>query len=353
MICDLSVITGVQQIALVGVFVTVTLIGVGYMLGKFFGNPNLILWSKTESTQIIASILVIIILLEVISLFCMMTVYDFMKLIGMEGHAIDLAKNGVFSSGASIYDAASSYLNWSATYSHNILSLVRYTMGVIEIRSSFSRWQCEFFCLLGGGGTSYSPFAGDYTVLGALSILLNSATISLLSVLFQMYTLKYIQTGLFLLLLPFGVVLRSVPFMRGLGGALIAFVIVMYIFYPLLLVVDGIIWPGIAMGALPQVDSLPKLPIMCDSGNKDVFKAEEDLQLSGVGTWFVAFTKLQGIDKCGYLSNLAELFVLNAMSFIGSIFLMMVNFIIIIAMTREVSRAIGEEMDISRLVQMV
>jgi hypothetical protein len=141
--------------------------------------------------------------------------------------------------------------------------------------------------------------------------------------------------------------------MRGLGGALIAFVIVMYIFYPLLLVVDGIIWPGIAMGALPQVDSLPKLPIMCDSGNKDVFKAEEDLQLSGVGTWFVAFTKLQGIDKCGYLSNLAELFVLNAMSFIGSIFLMMVNFIIIIAMTREVSRAIGEEMDISRLVQMV
>jgi hypothetical protein len=147
-----------------------------------------------------------------------------------------------------------------------------------------------------------STHSGLYTEIGTLSMFLQGAMVSHLSVFFQLFTLQYIYagTGLLMVFLPLGIVLRSLPFVRGFGGSLIALVVALYIFYPLMLVIDGLIVESV-MNGFPPVD----------------------------------------------------IYGTNAITYIAAVFLPAINFIVIAALTHTLSGALGEELDVSRLGQMV
>ena len=67
--------------------------------------------------------------------------------------------------------------------------------------------------------------------------LANNYTWLALAIYFQISFLKWIETSMFTVYLPIGLVLRIFPWTRGAGAALIAFAIGLYIVYPLMFVI--------------------------------------------------------------------------------------------------------------------
>ena len=229
-----------------------------------------------------------------------------------------------FNPDASLYDASDAYLSFLQLYIHQTMTGIRVSMGVYEIKASLSRWVCDGLCIFGGPGHSMSPNAGLTSLIEVGNIFLNSATISLLSALFMQFTLRYITSGLLLLFLPFGLILRSLSFTRPLGSSLIALVISLYIFYPLMLVMNSMIFPFVA-GEVPDLAG---------------FSGESGLGGNIVGS-------------AGNGPNMTWMVQKTAASFFGAIFLPAINFIIIVALARQTAHILGEELDISRLSQMV
>jgi len=230
-----------------------------------------------------------------------------------------------FNPDASMYDSAEAYLLHLRNYTHRAMVGIRISMGVAELKAGATRWVCTGFCILGGPGYSISPHSGETALIEVGGLLLNSATISNLSVYFMHFTLRYITSGLMLAFLPFGLVLRSLSFTRPLGSTLIAIVLSLYFFYPFMLMLNSIIFPAVA-GSPPDLS--PYTPEASLGGMDRIFSPGNGPELRTMVQW-------------------------AAYSFFGAIFLPAINFLVIVALARESGRILGEEIDISRLSQMV
>ncbi|HQT44601.1 MAG TPA: hypothetical protein PLO51_01365, partial [Candidatus Micrarchaeota archaeon] len=189
-------------------------------------------------------------------------------------------------------------------------------------------------CLVGGPGYSQSKYSGEYSIEGMLSSLLNTTTASYLSAIFILFTLNFLTNGLFLYFLPLGIMLRSIPFMRGFGGALIALVLVMYIGYPVMLTADMFLW----------YPSYTAMHVDTKLGGA----LDETAPLGG------------GLGAVGALiagppsyDSTPDMIFLSATAFFVTDFLLAINFIVLAAAAKSLSHMIGDEIDISRLAQMV
>jgi len=288
-----------QATSMIGITLSAVIAALGYMLGEATSNPRLLAWAKSEVFDIAASGVILVVALAAIVGLSTLSINE-VKAFGSN----TLVAAG---SGGSLYCDARSYLNDLGHTTYANLANVRTIIGNDEKEASKNQWKCQAFCLLGGTGTSISPNSGLYTEIGTLSTFMQGALLSHFAVLFMKYTLEYIYSGagLFGLFLPLGIVLRTVPFLRGIGGALIALVLAMYVLYPFMLVVDSIIIQNVSGGYL------------------------------------------------GGIPAGASPYATNPIVYLEAIFLPAINFLVIIALTRTLSGALGDELDVSRLSQMV
>ncbi|MBM3229876.1 hypothetical protein FJZ26_05570, partial [Candidatus Parvarchaeota archaeon] len=254
--CDTSTLQSVQGLALIGITITGIFIALMYMLGETLSNPRLLVWSKTEVVQVFFSGILVILIVTSLDLTCKLNVGALIQvsnLTAAQGAGV-LGITSV-SESTSLMDAAKNYTAFVRWFDHKAMVQIRYNMALIELRAGKSRWECGsdtggvIACLIGGAGQSFSEYSGEYSVLSIFGALLNATTASYLSAMFIQFTLHFVTDGLFAIFLPLGIVLRSIPFMRGLGGVLIALTLSMYIFYPLLLFVNALIW-------LPSYDAM-------------------------------------------------------------------------------------------------
>jgi hypothetical protein len=267
-----------------------------------------------------------------------------------------------------MYNASMDYLGYIGTASLASMSSIRYNMAVYDVKVSYVQYLCQGICWLTMSGYQINPWAGDRAKLAAISTMLTTATVSQLSIIFQMFTLAYIMNGVFSILLPVAIVVRSIPFMRQFGGALIAIFMALYIFYPAMIALDAFIAPGLVNSTnaptfythvdptqspagtckniqTPWGNTSGVFNVGCDSNEK----TEENMLSYSYG-----LTITQGDIKAiepDY--DIGPVIQANTLVFITAIFLPAVNFILIAAFGMEVSKLLGEEADISRLGQMI
>ena len=362
--CDQSKFNDTMMLCGIAALSMVALVSLVYIFGETAQSPRMLTWAKTEAVQVVASLVIVSILLFVLSTMCSFQVGELKEFSGVSS----MPKIYLAGAGAdSLYNGAMRYVENLAALSLSNIASLRYDLGAYEVRTSYNTFDCSGDCLFSLSSVSISPFSGNSLNLAITNNLMGLATVSYLSVIFQYFTLIYIYSGLFVLFLPMAIVIRSVPFMRHFGGALIAIFVSLYIIYPLMLVADAYIAPGLTLNALSGNNG--GAVVMCARDNRnckgsDVFSTSattgitcspagsppcyghNEWQIEGVGRSEDAMNGLRPNDP-------ARAIRLNVLIFLAAIFLPAINFIVIAAFGRELSRFLGEEADLSRLGQMI
>ncbi len=315
--------TEILPLTIIATTTFLIIIGLSFAVSQATSNPKLSVWAKTEFMQIIFSTVFVIILLEIISSFCTFNTNDIAMLTGNPAPAIAIP----------IYDAAEKYLTESAMYSKTVMVNARYYLGVINIQEMVSTWKCPSWCFLtiGGSGTSTNPNAGNSNYTSAFTLFLNSSLMSFISSFMHLFFLKYIQSGLFLFLFPLAIIMRSLPYMRTFGAVILAVIFAFYVLYPSLLAAFHV-----SFSLVP--------PIMMD---------ENELGKDDEFNWESAITGQNPVKLSVSTNDISNTANIAAKAFFYSVFLPTIALLAAGAAATYVARLMGEDIDLSKLTQMV
>jgi len=325
------------------------------MIGEFFQNAKMITWAKIETSQVFVSIIVVSVVLYLISVFCNMNI--------AEASTISSSMPFIYKGfeHLDVYKGAQVYLEHLIGITTRNMASIRFNQGAYEIRTSYTKFNCkDIRCLFTFAGFNEARYSGESILISLTSSMLNIATIYYFSAIFQYFTLQYIFKGLFLGLLPFALVLRSIPFMRNFGGALIGIIVALYVLYPFMLILDAIVAPyfaSISSAVLYDRDrtNCAGIDMFKDSLGNSYVRCIQTSNSNGINfEWELGktatFISESDLPTPGDINDLIKI---NVLLFLVSIFLPALNFVIIGAFAREITRFLGEEADISRLGQMI
>ncbi len=339
------------QVMAIGMMALLALIALVYMIGEALHHPQLLEWSKSEIGHVGMTIILFFLIVWLIQFQCNLTVGEFLNWSG--------SSNPLYSSGMTLSQAGLKSLEWGITQTRLTLVAMRYEMGVLNMRATYSSYSTQFPGM-GGNGYSFMPFSGDYTLLGSFGMLTNLNSTFLLALLFQLFSLFFFSSssGLFIFLVPVGLILRSVPFIRGFGGSLVAIGIGFYIFYPILLAFTGLLLAPLYSG----IDSTSQLGI-ADASQLEAKELAIHTPFSSTGlAGDNIFSYNPGDPYPGPLMptagkdsppKLGIYFNLTALNFLRAILIPTAGLIVTVSFVRDLAAIFGEEVDASKLIAMI
>ncbi|MBI2079614.1 hypothetical protein HYT84_02525 [Candidatus Micrarchaeota archaeon] len=344
MYSDLYPLSGIAAL------ITGLVVAASYMFGEATQNPKVVTWSKTEFIQLFISAISVIFILQLVTGICQFYVLDLAALtpkdVTFQSTITTTTEDGtVLKVPMTIFDGAMHSLLQSANYSRDVMKIQRYHLGAFNMLQARGRWDCEIaICLFGNNGISYAPYTGLTTISTAFNFTFNSALLSYLSALNYLLILFFAYKGMALFLIPLGIFLRSMPYLRGLGTLFISVPLCFMVVYPFLLVAGGFVSKDLMVipSDLQQFTKEGYLASVSKSG-ADLDVGEDDyiddiLDPGGNGSPTINYT--------GALS-------LAGRAFIVAVFFPTIALLGTIASIRQVGRLLGEEIDLSRIIQMV
>jgi hypothetical protein len=341
--------------AILSSVVASALIAVAYAIGQFLQNPKFTVWAKTELFQVAISISLVFIALFAIGLVGLDPDSDFTVSAGWINALSDKDVEATYShpqigEDFSLFKTSETYLQNLAYFSHRSVRASRTMMGVMDEFSKYMRTPCTpplFGCLLGVNGVNARPLSGLTSLMQASNLLLYTSSAAYLTVLAQIFLLRFIvmdSGGLLAIYMPLAIVLRSLPFMRQFGGALLALSFTLFLIYPMLLFIESTFWN-------------PYSWVSDDSwGEVNTFVNDLDnVKHSGkYGDLFYRATASDGAIESGDAIDLFDNIIqLVSFSFISASFLFTFNILAVSASAALFARMLGTEVDLSRLMQIV
>ena len=324
-------------------------IGLAYALGQFLSNPKFNVWAKTEFFQVIVSVVLVFLALFLVGLIGLDPSADFVIDAGWittlsETDVTTVYNNPPIGATDSVFDTDEKYLKNLAFFAHRSVRGARALMGSTDEMSKYTRTPCTpalLLCLMGVNGINVRPLSGAAALMQTSNVLLYTSTTAYLTILAQIFFLKFIQSGLIIVYLPLAIILRSLPFMRPFGGALLAICFALFIIFPMLLFVEAVFWNPYEWtddtGAWDSVGSF-----VSDIEGKSGDTAYGDL-FKSVGSYHFS-------DINDEVPNIIEV---TSASFVCSTFLFAFNILTVSAAAMLFARLLGAEVDLSRLVQIV
>ncbi|MCX6777605.1 MAG: hypothetical protein NT157_01850 [Candidatus Micrarchaeota archaeon] len=175
----------------------------------------------------------------------------------------------------------------------------------------------------------------------------------------QTALLNFAQSSMMIIFLPIGIVLRSVPFTRGIGGALIATAIGFYLVYPLTFIMNNVIMEKhyAVVGPTATVNNLMTymgkwlVNLGDGTGFANLFKLVvfivSSIFLLGLSQPFLVLEIVSSIFKTGFIYELVYAV------FIFAIILPILNIFFTLTFIREVSRLIGDDINLAALTRLI
>jgi len=349
---DSFLYTQAMPVAGVSAVATLSLIVLVMMFGKATSNPKLSEWSKTEIVQLPMTIASIIMIVLVMDSFCAI---DFNSVRAIFGKAPVEPPKPVLgfpvSTYTNVYDAAESYLFQGAKFSHQALVVARYHHEVYNILVMRSAYLCDWWCIFGQSGTTVQALSGYSGRLNLMGMLFNSDLAAYLSDLNSLFILTLVRSGMLVMLLPIGIFLRSMPFMRTFGSVFIAVAMSFMLVYPATLAIFSMM-DGIFSSPLknaPQNCGMDLDAYFQDESR--IYNDEKGYNLDS-GVLLHDDELLRHYLPCGrdYPIETAEY---AAYAFIAGVFIPTIALLSAAASVRFIARFYGEEIDLSKIVQMV
>ena len=303
-VCSVASMYDYEVLITTGALISIFLTSIGYMMGNALSNARLLTWSKGELYQVIVSMLIATTVLLAANFSCSLDVSVISEASGgapvpsvVPADCAPAADTTIFSTAEQISKCVA--LQASKRLDPGVSGSLVDQLGELEIQASESEWKCELFCLLSTKGYSVSNYVGEYTTIGVVTMGMSLLSTAVITSAVQYNILLYIGAGMFMYFLPIAVAIRSVPYFRDVGGALIAIAFSLTVFYPLLVVVFGL-------------------------------------------TFFQAYGQFNDYS----LYSLSLLYV-------GGIFLPLLSMVAVAVFGKELSGLLGQEIDLGRLAQLV
>lgn len=318
----------------VAVFLFFAIIGLTYMGAHVMNDAKLFVWSKTEFIQLFISAFFVVILFSMITSFCSFSTSDIAGITAITSAPPQL----------SIYEGAEKYLVDAANYSRAAFITARYNMGAINMQETYSNYECPValcFFSVGGTGVTRTPYAGASYLTSGFMLLMNSSLMSFFSSFMHIFFLSYVESGLFMFLLPIAIIARSMPYLRTFGGVILALMFAFYIIYPSVLALYYVsISPAMeadltakAAAGLPPDES--QIESAGDAGSylSGDYQLPAAAQTSSAAIVTVSEVSAKAFFYGTFLPTLALLTAIAATAYVGHLF--------------------GEEIDLSKMLQMV
>lgn len=328
---------------------TTALIAVSYMIGNMISNPKVTLWAKTEIVQLAISIASVLIIIIMINSFCSISPNAASALTDLPSASI---------SGSDIFDGANEYLKQASEYTHDVLTIQRYHLMAYDFLSFRSMWGCGGFldCWGSSIGISGKSYAWAPYFASGFNLAFNSVLLAFLSTLNFLFILQYINSGFVLFFLPMGIFFRAFPFLRKLGSLFISIAFAFMIVYPLILssfvLISDDLFNYIDDSILAYTDESRLTGFGFGDAMDSSFDASgscfdlTENELSECDTYITDF-----IFPDGRKEEIALQLVGRA--FLVGVFLPTLALIATIASVGAIARELGQEINLSRIVQMV
>ncbi len=325
-------------------FITGLLIALSFMAGRALSNPKLTLWSKTELVQLFVSVATVLFIPLVVNTFCSVDMGEVGNIFGIPGAS------------GNIYESAQGYLSGAAAYAHNAIIVVRYHLEAYTVVSYFNALMCEgrigggvgLGCFFGQGSDSIQPIGGYGATIGALNVAFNSAIMSFFTSMNFLLILLFVYRGFVFLFLPLGVFMRSMPYMRPFGSLMFAMALSFLMVYPLMLAIFGLMSNALLTAPLKAGGSAP---LKASDYNEKVFpNSEQGAEVLGAsfgGADYVLNLYL------GDKQDASGAIAYAATAFIAGVFFPTLAMLATLASVSYVARLYGDEIDLSRLTQLV
>ncbi len=348
------------DICALGVLISFFMISIIYMYAHAFGKPDLAAWCRVELFQVFVSLIMLASLFWFINLTCTLIKPSLFVNDVVAGSPED-----------DLFLYAETYLDWLRDATYTVYYLMAIVNGIISgVASVFVNSSP------GGFGVALRPLSG-FTVLSSMMTFTMSTLLvgGVLPTMAQIRMLQVIKLEMFNLILPIGIIARCVQPLRRFGGAMIALAIGLYLFYPFLLVLNaGVVHnvllkdevgndlletmvtdPNTGAGRLfTETDELYYRDSLSLEQNKarnkwatdeGSYATSYDPDISSPGPGYQEMTAYENIYKILYTISLRIL--------MASLFLPLLNFILLTTFILNLSRLLGEEVDVSSITRMI
>jgi hypothetical protein len=321
-----------QALCFLAIFASIVLLSLLYVAGNFFRMAGLQAWVKAEMGQLVVSALIVIMVVSIVAFLC-----------SFDPSVLDKTYSG----GRNMFAEGTEYLNWLKYRNTEALWLV-YGQNVVVSMMMNPVYNSR----PGGVGVTTQPFAGLAPISSMLVTFMSGLTLSLLLTEMQIYILQYIQMAMLGWFLPLGVFFRCFEPTRQFGGALIGLAIGLFLLYPALLVMNEIAVKGPFDAAAAEAGTVNPGSALANSdyiGLSNDFPAVGTEPSPGAGTMA---TNYQSVET-NTANSVNWVIKITFYTFVGAMLLPALNFIVLITGVRDISRMLGEEVDVSNLTRMI
>lgn len=318
-------------LAALALMVSALALSLVHIFGNFLRNQQLIAWTKFEVFQMFATALVVMVTAFLLFGICSFDMgFLSSRYVGPGGAPMNMYQ---------VLDVYFSSLEWLGGLLFGYLltfgSTVSFLANIVWYSNPL------------GVGSQEMPLQSFSQLNNITFLLVSGYVVSWLILLMQQKMLDYIAFAVLFYLFPFGIFFRAFEPTRQFGGTLLGLSLSLLFFYPMLLVFnDYIIYEPAAQsssalgaglarvsstmpGGLPTgVQVIAELPTLADPTQRDSL-------VSGVtGTIFFLLKPLM-------------------VFFFAAVVLPVINFIVLVEITRSLTKLLGEEIDVSNLTRLI
>jgi hypothetical protein len=312
-----------------------------YMFASFLRNAKLIAWSRHEVLQM-ANITVL--MLAVITVVWGMCSFDMTIFSPRYANNPDYQAVPDSTHAPSAYAIADDYL-WKVTNFGKVVFIALVKVNFWIGLGTKVVWEMRPL----GIGTTTVAMEGFSQISNLMFFAMSGFVISFLITLIQRVMVEYLLLAILNFLLPLGILLRAITPTRQFGGGLIGFSISMLLFYPIFLVFNDMIMfdPFLKMEQpLGTYVTSGNPPTGSQSLLEGIFHTLFVLPIQAGHAIFVGFSDFM-------MNTILHMMFFVVIYFIAAVALPALNFIVLIEMTRGMSRLFGEEIDVTNLTRLI
>lgn len=303
-----------------------------YLFGSFLRNQQLLTWTKFELFQVFGTAVILIFSIAWIVGICK---FD-MGFLSNPAANIDYT-------GKTMYQIVDEYFGRLETIG---LVLFGYMMYIAKIIAFLQK--VTYFSNPLGLGMVDNPLDSLGQINSVIFFAVSGFVTSYLLLGLQMRIMEFMAMAITHYLFPFGIFFRAFEPTRGFGGALIGISLAFLLFYPVAIVFNDYIMRSTA----DQVEA--ELAGAVDKGKAAVNEnnlPSEDAMRDNIAD-FADPGKFG--DMMGGIGS-GTVFIIKPLTFyvIAAIILPVLNFIILVEITKGLTKIMGEELDVSNLTRLI
>lgn len=303
-----------------------------YLFASFLRNQQLLTWTKFELFQIFGTAVILI--------------FSIVWLVGICTFKMDFLSNpasNIDYSGKTLYTIVDEYFGRLETIG---LVLFGYMMYVAKIIAFLQK--VTYFSNPLGLGMTDNPLDSLGQINSIIFFAVSGFITSYMLLGLQMRIMEYMAMAITYYMFPFGIFFRAFEPTRGFGGALIGISLAFLLFYPVAIVFNDYIMRSTANQAESELAGAMNRGKAAVENN--ILPNEKDM-LENVGDF-------ADPDKFGDMMagvGSGTVFIIKPLAFyvIAAVILPVLNFIVLVEITKGLTKIMGEELDVSNLTRLI